>query len=98
MTILLPSITDLDEVTHGLFGGAFADIFSVQDKIIVVQIAQAAKLALILDELPTNINIGIAETLAEQGGIAKIVGVLEEIDKSLTPVGNWFGESKIYWP
>jgi hypothetical protein len=93
----LPSLTDLNHISqlmHGLDFGPLPGEFKPG----VVAIAQQGVLAYVIDELPTNLAIGLTEAAVEHNPLKKIVEQLEEIDKSLGPVMAWFEKSKLYYP
>ena len=97
----LPTIAELNHVAqlmHGLdFGPLPGDL-----KPGVVHITQQAVLAGVIDDLPVQLSIQFAECLVEYGPkFAKLIEALDEIDKSLgwlEPIGDWFKNSKVYYP
>ncbi len=97
--IKLPTIADLNEVSQGLWGANFVDL-SVPDKVLCVQMAQTALLTHVIDEVPLNISIGFAETVASwpMKSLTTIAEQLAEIDKSLGPIMEWFDKSRLYEP
>lgn len=97
MTMLLPTLEDLQHVTSLLWREDFLQLDDMR-KLQVVAIAQKGLLTQAVSDVPLNITIGFAETLAEQQPLKKVVEQLEEIDKSLGPIMDWFRESKVYYP
>jgi hypothetical protein len=52
-----------------------------------------------VEDLPTQLNIGIAETIAEHAeNFKKVRDNLHDIDISLSHVASWFEKSKLYYP
>jgi hypothetical protein len=93
----LPSLEDLNHVSMLMHDMVFAPL-PQKYKQEVVAIAQQAVLAYVLDDLPTQISIQVAEAIAEQQPLKAIVQQLEEIDKSLGPIMSWFDKSRLYEP
>lgn len=97
--MLLPSLEDLNRVSGLMYG---LDFIELEDKFkpIAVGIAQQAVLAYVLDDIPTQISINLAETAATIP-FAKIIEQFKEIDGSLQwlqPISEWFEKSRLYEP
>ena len=96
----LPTLAQLQHVTSLLWKEDFTQLDDMR-KLKVIGIAQQGILAETIDDLATNINVGIAESLAEFAPLKPIVEQLTEIDKSLgwlEGIGQWFEKSRLYEP
>lgn len=94
----LPTLADLNHVAQLMHAMDFAPL-PLSDKFSIVQIAQQAVLAGVIDDLPVQLGIQFAETLAEHGPkFNKLVETLSEIDGSLGPIMTWFDKSRLYEP
>lgn len=94
--MLLPSLADLNTVSQLMHGLDFTPL-PKEFKPGVVAIAQQGVLAYALDDLPTQISIGFAETVQMWPGDWKLIAKqLGEIDASLEPLMTWFRLSKLW--
>lgn len=93
----LPTLQDLQHVTSLLWKEDFLNLDDTR-KLKIIEIAQQGILAAVIDDIALNINIGLAETIAEGNLFKPIVEQLEEIDKSLGPIMEWFEKSRLYEP
>ena len=94
----LPTLHNLTEVSGLVYGQSFVALDDTR-KLQVIAIAQQGVLAETIDNIATNIVVGLAETLAEQQPLQPLIDQLKEIDKSLgwlDKISEWFDKSKLW--